>query len=390
MTFPAIDSARFDAAARAGTPVLKLPSVNLLSPRTLQRLAVRRARRRLVAGGLVAVVFVGGGWVVQSARLNSAHQQLTDAQAATAPLSSELNALAPVATFYSELDARKTAASSAMAAEVLFSAALTDLNSRTPANMLITNLAVTLTPSVVTAVAPPVSPLTKAGIDANGNDTTSAAAQAAASGTGSASGTAASGAPATGSASAGASCAQQDPFDPTAVIGCITLSGTAPSRAVVGDFINNLKASQLYATPFITTTTATGANGVQQVQFNGSVGLTAAAVSGRYADLSWLADPKVMAAAQAMIAAGDTASNRLAKETAALQALQQAEAAAAAKAQAAAATAAQQAAENAAAQELRAAAAAALAASQAASGQSTSTTSSSSTTSTSTTTTKGN
>lgn len=382
MTFPALDSVRFDAAARTGTPVLKLPSVNLLSPKTLQRLAVRRVRRRLLAGGLVAVVFVGGGWMVQSARLSSAHQQLTDEQAATTPLNAQLNALAPIATFYSELDARKTAASQAMAAEVLFSAALADLNTRTPKNMLITNLAVTLTPSVVAAVAPPVSPLTKAGIDANGNDTTSAAAQAAASGTGSASatpsGTAsapATGSTATGSAATGASCAQQDPFDPTAVIGCITLSGNAPNRTVVGDFITNLKASQLYATPFITTTTVTGADGVQQVQFSGTVGLTGAAVSGRYADLSWLADPSVLAAAQAMIAAGDTASNRLAKETATLQAMAKAEAAAVAKAQAAAAAAAQQAAENAAAQQLRAAAAAALAASQAsAAGQSSSTT----------------
>ncbi|HEX3828842.1 MAG TPA: hypothetical protein VHV82_16395 [Sporichthyaceae bacterium] len=387
MTFPAIDSARFDAAARTGTPVLKLPSVNLLSPKTLQRLAVRRVRRRLVAGGLVAVVFVGGGWMVQSARLTSAHQQLTDEQAATTPLNAQLTALAPIATFYSELDARKTAASQAMAAEVLFSAALADLNNRTPKNMLITNLAVTLTPSVVTAVAPPVSPLTQAGIDANGNDTTSAAA----AGTASAAplGTTTSSTPATGntataSASAGASCAQQDPFDPTAVIGCITLSGNAPSRAVVGDFITNLKASQLYATPFITTTTVTGADGVQQVQFNGSVGLTGAAVSGRYADLGWLADPSVLAAAQAMIAAGDTASNRLAKETAALQAVAKAEAAAVAKAQAAAAAAAQLAAQNAAAQQLRAAAAAALAASQASStGQSTSSST------TTTTTTKG-
>ncbi len=73
------------------------------------------------------------------------------------------------------------------------------------------------------------------------------------------------------------------------------------------------------------------------MQFSGSVGLTSAAVSGRYADLSWLADPSVLAAAQAMIDAGNTASNRLAKETAALAQLQAAEAAAAAKAQAAAA-----------------------------------------------------
>src|ERR1700744_5992957 len=101
MTFPAIDSARFDAAPRTGAPVLKLPSVNLLSPKTLQRIAVRHARRRLVAAGLAGVVFIGGGWMVQSARLSSAHQRLTDQQAATTPLNAQLNALAPIAAFYS-------------------------------------------------------------------------------------------------------------------------------------------------------------------------------------------------------------------------------------------------------------------------------------------------
>jgi hypothetical protein len=390
MTFPAIDSTRFDAAARTGTPVLKLPSVNLLSPATLQSIAVRRVRRRLVAAGLVAAVFVGGGWMVQNARLGAANQRLGNEKSATAPLNQQLAALAPIAQFYSELDARKTAASQAMAAEVLFSSALTDLKNRTPTGVTITNMSVTLTPATVTSVAPPVSPLTKAGIDGNGNDITQSQAQTAATGTAaSTTSTGSSTAPAsstpTSTSSTGASCAQPDPFSPAVVIGCITLSGNAPSRAAVGTLINNLKASQLYASPFITTTTVSGADGSQQVQFNGTVGLTSAAVSGRYADLSWLADPKVLSAAEAMIAAGDTAGNRLAKETAALQALQAAQAAAAAKAQAAAAAAAQTAAEQAAAAQLAAAAGAA----QTAAGGSATSAPKASTNSSTTTTTKG-
>ncbi len=231
MTFPAIDSARFDAAARTGSPVLKLPSVNLLSPATLQSIAVRRVRRRLIAAGLVAAVFVGGGWMVQSARLSSAHQRLTNEQAVTAPLNQQLAALAPIAQFYSQLDARKTAASQAMAAEVLFSSALTDLKNRTPSGVTITNLSVTLTPATVTAVAPPVSPLTKAGIDGTGNDdpTAGRSAQAARlrqpgstattwTGSGTAPASSSTGRPAAAppaSASAGApAAAQPDPFHP--------------------------------------------------------------------------------------------------------------------------------------------------------------------------------
>jgi|GEM_PF-1001055 len=351
MTFPSVESARFDAAARTGTPVLRLPSVNLLSPATLEGLAVRRVRRRLFAAGLVAVVFVGGGWLVQSARLSSAHHRLATEQAATAPLNAELDKLAPVARFYAQLDTRKNAASAAMAAEVLFSSALSDFARRTPAGLNITNLSVTLTPSVVTSVAPPVSPLTRAGITAGPGGVVPQTATPPAAG---------------GTQSGAVTCNRPDPFHPAAIIGCITLSGTAPSRAVVGELVNNLKASQMYADPFVTTTTVAGTNGVTLIQFNGSVGLTGAAVSGRYTDLSWLADPKVLAAAEAMVAAGDTVSNRLAKQVAALEALAKAQAAAADRAKAAADQAAQQAAEQAAAQQLRDAAAAAVAAANAA------------------------
>lgn len=372
------------AAARAGKATRALPSVNLLSPSMLDRMAVLRLRQRFVAGGLAMSVLVGGAWLMQTQRLNSAEDRLAAEQAMAPALQSQVNALAPVATYYAAVDARKRTASQAMAAEVLFSKALVDLKNRTPDGMEIQSMAVTLTPSVVSGVVPPVSLLDKAGIDAKGNDTVGKTPPA---GTGS--GPATQGAPARAATAADPSptaedgagedgstktkpkaaapppavaCARPDPFNLTPIIGCVTLSGTADSRAVVGEFINALKASNLYADPFVTTTSMTGEDGSEKVSYSGSVGLTGAAVSNRYADLSWLSDPKVLAKAERMIKAGETASARLAVLAKRDAAVKKAQAEAEAKAQAAAEAAQQAAAEAAAAAQIKEAAQAAAAA----------------------------
>lgn len=307
-------------APRTGIPATRLPSVNLLSPDTLTNLAVRQVRRRLVAAGVVGALLVGGGWGVQSWRLAGAKDDLASEQAQSGPLKEQLAALEPVATFVSALDARKQAASKAMAAEVLFSQALIDLDKRTPKGLELSTMSVTLTPSVVTSVAPPVSPIAKANEQAGGvpKAQTSAATDATA---------------AAASASA-VSCARPDPFQPAAIIGCVALSGMAPSRDVVGKFIDNLKAGTIYADPFVTTTTVSGPDGTKQIQFSGSVGLTGTLVSGRYVDLSWLSDPKVLAAAEKLIATGNTAGAKLDDQADALAELQKAQAEAAAKAKA--------------------------------------------------------
>ncbi len=387
MSFLTLDKVRGAAApARTGKASRTLPSVNLLPSATLEALVVRRIRQRFVAAGLVGAVLVGGGWMVQTQRLNAAEDRLAAEQALTPALTAQVAALAPVAAFYDLLTARKQTASAAMAAEVLFSDALTDLVGRTPAGIDISTMSVTLTASTVNAVAPPVSPLNTAGIDANGKDVTTTqngavagsslpgaaavgGANAAAAATG-AQGAAAGGgavAPTGPVVTQPVSCARPDPFNPAPIIGCVTLTGKATSRAAVGRLVQNLRAADLYADPFVTTTTISGTDGVEEVAFAGSVGLTGKAVSGRYADLSWLSDPKVLAKAEKMIADGNTASSRLAAraKAAAQQAKAKADAEVAAKV--AAEAKAQKQAEKALAKQLEAAAAAAaLAAQQAA------------------------
>jgi hypothetical protein len=278
-----------------------------------------------------------------------------------------------------------------MAAEVLFSKALVDLKNRTPDGMEIGTMAVTLTPSDVTHIAPPKSPLEQA----FGTGNTPGSSAPGTTGTTSP-GTTTQGAPVRAATSADPSptaedgagedgstktkpkaaapvpeiaCARPDPFNLSPIIGCVTLSGTADSRAVVGEFINSLKASDLYADPFVTTTSVTGEDGSEKVQYSGSVGLTGKAVSGRYADLSWLTDPKVLAKAERMIKAGETASARLAVIAKRDAAVKKAAEEAAAKAKAAEEAAAQAAAEAAAAAQIKEAAQAAAAAAALADGK---------------------
>jgi hypothetical protein len=133
---------------------------------------------------------------------------------------------------------------------------------------------------------------------------------------------------------------------------------------VVGQLVQNLRSADLYADPFVTTTTISAADGSQVVAFAGSVGLTGKAVSGRYADLSWLSDPKVLAEAERMIATGNTASHRLAARAKAAAAEAKAKADAAEAAKARAERKAQLQAEKDLAAQLQAAAAAAAAAAQ--------------------------
>ena len=89
-------------------------------------------------------------------------------------------------------------------------------------------------------------------------------------------------APATGGTStAGASvCPGPDPFQTETIIGCVTLSGTAVSRAEVGELVTRLGSMGLFVEPFISTTTT---GDTASVTFSGSVGLSEKVYSNRYA-----------------------------------------------------------------------------------------------------------
>lgn len=225
-------------------PHSPVPTVNLLSPWVFEALAVRRLRLRFTAAAGVVVLLVGVAWGIQHLRAGHAERVLTIEQAETARLTAAAAELAPVRTFVVTVDQQKALVSTTMEREVYVSRVLSGLTASTPPGAEFETVAVT--------IAPPLTPEEEAA--------------AAAAGTGSA-------------------CPGPDPFNTRVVVGCVLLTGSADSRASVGDLVVNLGNDALFVEPFIsTTTTAEG----DDVVFTGSVGLSKKAFSDRYADIDTL------------------------------------------------------------------------------------------------------
>lgn len=218
-----------------------LPAVNLLSPWVLETITALRLRRRFSIAAVVLALLLGAGWAVQHLRTGQAQQLLSVEQAETETLTAQANELAPVRGYVLTVAAQKVLVQTTMSNEVYLSRVLGALKGAAPAAVDVQTATITVTP--------PVDP---------------AAAQV---------------------GGAGSACPGPDPFNTRTVVGCVTLSGTANSRASVGEFVVNLGSERLFVEPFIsTTTTAEG----DEVLFTGSVGLSEKALSRRYDDIDAL------------------------------------------------------------------------------------------------------
>lgn len=213
-----------------------LPAVNLLSDSAFLRMAARRLRHRFTAAGVVLVLLVGAAWTVQHIRVSRTRTVVAVEQAETKRLTSQTQALAPVRVFVNGVALQQRTVEDAMSGEVYFSDVLDGVSDAAPVGARLATVAVTL-------VAPAATP--------------------------------------GGAAGAGSACPGPDPFNTRTVVGCVTLSGTASSRAEVGDMVVALGHSPLFVEPFISTTT-TGES--DQVTFSGSVGLSEKVYSKRYGD----------------------------------------------------------------------------------------------------------
>jgi Tfp pilus assembly protein PilN len=237
-----------DKAARKNQLVPVLPSVNILSPWVFERMAISRLRRLFALAGVVLMVLVAAGWVVQGLRIDQAEKVLAVEEAETARLSVETNQLTPVKSYVATVGQQQLSVQNNMAAEIYFSRVLEEFQNATPFAANVESISIALDPN--------------AGSVALGQ------------------------APAVGEAIPVESpCPGPDPFNTKLVIGCITLSGSAASRADVGELVINLGNEELFVEPFISTTTAGDGTGVT---FSGSVGLSDKVYSRRYADLEKL------------------------------------------------------------------------------------------------------
>lgn len=216
------------------------PAVNLLSATHFARLSARRLRRRFVLGGVALVLLTGAAWAFQHVRVDEAHKLVAVEQAETSRLTAQTQALAPVRTFVNGVAVQQRTVDEAMGGEVYLSEVLDGIRDAAPAGAQLATVAVT-----VTGLAPTAG-------------TTGAAV------------------PPDGSA-----CPGPDPFNTRVVVGCVTLSGTAASRAEVGEMVIRLGHASLFVEPFISTTTTGDSD---KVTFSGSVGLSDHVLSKRYAD----------------------------------------------------------------------------------------------------------
>lgn len=235
----------------AHTPV---PTVNLLSPWVFDAIATRRLRQRFVAAALLLVLLVAAGWAVQHMRIGDEREVLVAEQAETARLTMKTQELEPVQTFITTVDQQLVTVREAMKGELYMSRVLTGLQLAAREGADVETLSITL--------PPPVAPVTAPAPTDGGESTV----------------------PALPEVPVVSPCPGPDPFNTRVVVGCVELTGSAASRAIVGDFVIRLGHDALFVEPFISTTTSDGA----EVLFTGSVGLSTKAYTSRYAAIKSL------------------------------------------------------------------------------------------------------
>lgn len=238
-------------AAAAAAPVTGPASVDLLSPWVHEGLRVRALRARFAWTTLATLVLVAAAWGGQQLRLAEARAELRGEEAVGASLQRSIDGLAPVADYVAAVRAKGAVVGGAMHTEVELSGVLRALRDAQPAG--------TALDSVVVDLPVPGTPATPV---ASGGAAPARAEDPSAPGRGIV-----------------AACPGPDPFAILAVVGCVTLSGTAPDRRVVAELVRRLDREELFVEPFVSTTTTADD---EPVAFTGSVGLSPLVFSGRY------------------------------------------------------------------------------------------------------------
>jgi Tfp pilus assembly protein PilN len=202
-----------------------LPRVNLLPPEIAEASRLRTVQLSMGAAVVAAFVVVGGLWVVADLQAQSEQEKLDTAQANQATVSKQVNALAPVAAVYAEVDQRRQLLETALGGDVEWSQYLTDLSLTIPDNVWLTSM----------TVAP----------------------QTTATGT---SGTAGE----------------------TAQIASVTFSGTAMQHDDVALWLESLAKQEGYRSAYFNSSTEKEIGTTKVVDFSSTVVVTRDALSGRY------------------------------------------------------------------------------------------------------------
>lgn len=229
---PGAGAATASAAASRTTKIKPvLPRVNLLP----SALADEAARKRLIRLQLligVAILAVSGAvWSSQFQSVSAAQAALADAEQQVATAQSEVNKLAPIGDYFTQLQSRLDIAAQLNASQVDYDRVVAELRAAMPPGGTLDSLAIT------TAMP---------GENADNNQ---------------------------GPISCGSS---SDPFtvDGRVSLGCVQFSGTVPNRNDLTAMLQYLERSKLLASPFITQGgSGSGENG-QKVPFSGTINIT--------------------------------------------------------------------------------------------------------------------
>lgn len=222
-----------------GVPATPDARVNLLSPWVLASLRARRLRQRFLMGGLALAVVLGVGWVALTLHLDQARAELRGDDAVAAGLSAQIAELSEVREYVASVTRRSVQVEDTMSGQVALSRLLEELAVATPDGASVESVTVTL----------PTAPTEgeSEGESESGIATTT--------------------------------CPGPDPFGAAEIVGCVQIRGTARDRDTVSKLVIRLARNSLFVEPFVSTTTVAGDEGVS---FDGSVGLTPEALSGRY------------------------------------------------------------------------------------------------------------
>lgn len=253
------------AASGAATPAPADPagpaSVDLLSPWVHDALRVRALRFRFAWAGLAMVVLVAAAWGGQQLRLAEARADLRGEEAVGTSLDRAIADLAPVERYVAAVRAQGGLVGAAMFTEIEFSQVLKTLAQVRPRGTDLDAVSLTL-PAPGAPAADGAAPAATGTLPATPSLPADDAVDPVVLGRGIA-----------------AACPGPDPFATLAIVGCVTLSGTAPDRRVVAELVRRLDREELFVEPFVSTTTTADD---EPVTFSGSVGLSPLVFSGRY------------------------------------------------------------------------------------------------------------
>jgi len=215
------------------------PVARLLPSTVTEGKRVARARTMALAGVGVAAIAVGGLWMGASSQAAEAEAQLADAQATAGLLAAQRAKYNEVPVVEGQVTAAKGDLAAALGDEVLWSNVLAQVAATTPKDVTIT----TVTGSLAASTSGTPASVT---------------------------GPAAAASPTTGS----------EPVVSTA--GTLTIGGSSTNFPEIASWLDSLATNPLFAGPMLNRSTRDENTEIDGVTFEGSVGLSEKARSGRY------------------------------------------------------------------------------------------------------------